>query len=162
MEPGSGYNIRAAPVGDVETVAALSRIAQELHREAAPERFKAWDMAAFAAFFADELTSADTVILLAEEEGGEPVGYLYARESAQPETAFAHEHTTVHIHQLAVSPSHRRGGVATGLMRTIENEARARNADDVTLVHWDFNSAAAHFFHSRGYTPQSHRLRKML
>jgi len=52
--------------------------------------------------------------------------------------------------------------VATTLMRAIENQARARNLSEVTLVHWDFKQAAADFFRSLGYTPLSHRLQRTL
>ncbi len=150
-----------AGAGDAEAIAALSLVAQELHRQAAPKRFKPGDIAALAALFADELAAADTVILLAEA-GEQVVGYVYAKVSAQAETALTYAHTAFHVHQLAVSPPHRRSGAATGLMRAIEGEAKARKVNEVTLVHWDFNHAAANLFQSLGYAAQSHRMHKPL
>lgn len=153
--------VRAAVEGDAEAVAALSLVAQEFHREAAPDRFKAPDEAAVVAMFAEEIASPDVVILLAEA-GAEPVGYVLAKVNRQPESALTYAHTSLHVHQLAVSPTHRRGGVATALMRAVEVEAEERQVDDITLVHWDFNRPAANLFRSLGYESQSHRMRKRL
>jgi|SRR5947209_3702151 len=161
MQTNAGYVVRRAVASDADAIAALSLVAQEVHREAAPDRVKPGDIAALAALFAEELAAPDSVILLAET-GEQVVGYVYAKVTAQSETAFSYAHTTLHVHQLAVSPSHRRGGAATGLMRGIEDEASVRRINEATLVYWNFNSAAANLFQSLGYSQQSHRMRKTL
>src|SRR4051794_4211739 len=161
VQADGAYVIRTAVEGDADAVATLSLIAQEFHRQAAPDRFKTADKAALVAAFAEDIGSSDVVILLAETSG-EAAGYVFAKVNAQPETALTYAHNALHVHQLAVSPAHRRGGVARALMRAVEAEAVARRIEEITLVHWDFNRSAANLFESLGYAGQSHRMHKRL
>src|SRR6478752_148487 len=151
--------IHQAHPSDAEAVAALSTIVQRLHHDAVPRRFKAANQLAAVGFFVEELRSPGVVILVAETNGV-AIGYVYAKETEQPDTAFTHGTRALHVRHLAVDPSHQRTGVASSLVRAIEEHARGHNLDEVYLAHWDFNESAASFNASLGYTPQSHTVHK--
>jgi ribosomal-protein-alanine N-acetyltransferase len=119
--------IRPAGPGDVPAVAALER-------QAFGDR--AWSEG----LVAEEVARPDAVVLLEEGPGGLD-GYLGLRVAAGIGEIFT----------LAVHPDRRRTGVASGLLASAEEIARARGAEAVHLEVSEGNGAARALYAGRGY-----------
>jgi aminoglycoside 3-N-acetyltransferase I len=85
-----------------------------------------------------QLLGRDTFIALAAVKGEEVVGGLAAYELHK----FEQERSEVYIYDLAVSPGHRREGIATALIEKLKGIAGARGAS-VIFVQADHGDAPA-------------------
>lgn len=74
--------------------------------------------------YLEELLANPNFIALAAQDGQEVVGALAAYELVK----FEQERSEIYIYDLAVSPSHRRSGVATGLIEALRVIAAHRGA----------------------------------
>jgi aminoglycoside 3-N-acetyltransferase I len=84
------------------------------------------------------LLGSDTFIALAATRDGTTVGGLAAYELRK----FEQERTEIYIYDLAVAEEHRRTGIATALIRRLQDMAAARNAY-VIFVQADLGDAPA-------------------
>ncbi|HLM85385.1 MAG TPA: GNAT family N-acetyltransferase [Solirubrobacteraceae bacterium] len=95
------------------------------------------------------LLAADPEALLLAERGGVLVGSLIA----------AWDGWRGSFYRLAVSPEHRRKGLATMLLREGERRLRERGAVRLTAIVADDEAGAMAFWRAAGYEPQLHRAR---
>jgi len=58
------------------------------------------------------------------------------------------------VDELAVSPAHRRQGLARALFERVLAEARAEGLRDVELTSWSFNVEAHAAFEALGFRPK--------
>ena len=103
------------------------------------------------------LSSATQSAWLAEIDG-EAVGYIAAEIVRRGETVWHHPGAQVHIHQIGVKATHRRGGIGRRLIETVVAHGRWLGVELVTLDAWTFNDTALAFFGSCGLVPFSVRL----
>lgn len=95
------------------------------------------------------LLAADPQALLVAELGGVVVGSLIA----------AWDGWRGSFYRLAVSPAHRRKGLATMLLREGERRLRERGAVRLTAIVADDEEGAMAFWRAVGYERQQHRAR---
>jgi ribosomal protein S18 acetylase RimI-like enzyme len=95
------------------------------------------------------LLAADPQALLVAELGGVPVGSLIATWDGWRGS----------LYRLAVSPKHRRKGLATMLLREGERRLRERGAVRLTAIVADDEAGAMAFWQAAGYEQQQHRAR---
>jgi ribosomal protein S18 acetylase RimI-like enzyme len=95
------------------------------------------------------LLAADPRALLVAERGGVLVGSLIA----------AWDGWRGSFYRLAVSPEHRRNGLATMLLREGERRLRERGAVRLTAIVADDEAGAMDFWRAAGYERQQHRAR---
>ncbi|HVU04510.1 MAG TPA: GNAT family N-acetyltransferase [Polyangiaceae bacterium] len=96
----------------------------------------------------DGLRAHPTTLVFLARDGGEPVGIAtcfvgFSTFAAKP---------LVNIHDLAVVPSHRRGGVGRALLRAVEDEARARGCCKLTLEVLSNNEPALRAYETFGFS----------
>ena len=152
--------IRRAKAGDAALLSSLNREIQSVHGEALPDLFKPPSSGTFSEF-ADLIVKPNSAIFVAEADAV-PLGYVYAEILRHGETAWLYPLDLIHVHHIGVRESHRRSGIATGLLDAIDALARAEGIGRVTLDVWAFNHAAREFFRGRGFELRIERLSRRI
>lgn len=126
--------IRKARAGDLETVSRLAGQLVQMHHAWDPLR---WMMPegieeGYARFFAGQLENPETVILVAEDEGGDLVGYAYA--ALEPRSWADLRDACGKLHDVFVAEKARRQGIASALTRAAMARLRELGAPRVVLT----------------------------
>ncbi len=124
--------VRNAVLADLPTLAAIER-------RSFPDP---WPAELLAAYFGDPRA----LILVAEDP--EIVGFLIARE----ESALWGSRT-LHIHDLAVDPNHRRRGAGSALLAELIAVASGRGVPRIRLEVRVTNEGARRFYNAHGFRP---------
>lgn len=153
---------RPASEVDIDALIVLNTVVQDLHVASYPRDFKAVvDQAAMRAWFEARLHKSDSVIVVAERDAL-PVGYVWFELQTRPETLFNPARRRIYLHHLSVAPHARRRGVASALVRFVEQRAAAEGIADVLLDTWMANADVRAFFAARGFAPLQMMFRKRL
>lgn len=150
--------VRTATAADLDVLAELNQVVQNVHAELYPNDFRTTvDAEGLKAQLAPQLAN----VAIAELEG-RPVGYIWFKEQTRPANPFSAARRCLYVHHLSVLPETRRRGVAAALMRHAEAYAESEALDEVALSHWAANTGAQSFFAAQGFTPYVLLLRKKL
>jgi ribosomal protein S18 acetylase RimI-like enzyme len=115
----------------------------------------------FEPFFSECLQNANHYVGLAEI-GGRAVGYVWFEFQERPQTAFMRPVRRIYVQHIAVHEDARRSGVASALMRALEDAARAKSVNRIVLDVWVANEDAQEFFRAKGFAPFNFVLEKNL
>lgn len=145
-------DIRRAKDLDVPVLVALNDTVQEMHAIQHPHIFKyPAKSEELSLFFTGRIGRENNLVLLAYTESGEAVGYIWATINCMPENPFKFEERVMYIHQIAVSPEHRKNDVGSALIQRVEKHALDLGIHRLELDSWMFNQEAHEFFHSLGF-----------
>lgn len=100
----------------------------------------------------------DTLVLVAEESPGRVAGFVFAATHTDYFTARPHAHVEV----LAVAPASEGRGLGRLLMSGVEDWARRRGLDHITLNVFDSNTRARALYERLGYEAELVKYRKTL
>ena len=114
----------------------------------------------YVAFLEKECAAHDGRVLLAESRGG-VVGFVCVVASTRGDSP-DDPATFAWIHDIFVSPEHRRRGVATALMAAAEAFARSRGAKELRLGVIDRNTSARELYRGLGFRDYTRVLTKPL
>jgi ribosomal protein S18 acetylase RimI-like enzyme len=153
--------IRAATAADVAALVELGREVQQLHRDAAPDRYRDPTAQELAARFDELLADPEQVVLVAEEEGA-VVGHVVVRRIETEAHTFAPARRLAHVEQLAVRAGAQRAGHGRALMAAAEALGRRWGSQAVTLDVQAFNGGARDFYQALGYEVATLRMRRVL
>ena len=146
--------VREAIAEDADAIVAINDSVQRIHAQAHTRTFKyPADQNAVKAFFLERLAANEDLLLVAENADRTVLGYAWAAPRCLGESPFTFERRMLYIHHIAVAPGARRRGVATGLLRELENRAHQLDLDTVALDTWQFNTEAHAFFARLGFVP---------
>lgn len=144
--------VRKATRDDIPSIVSLNNIVQRIHAEAHPHIFKyPTDPSEMGRFFSQHIDKENDILLLAIDELGDAVGYVWAVVNCAPENAFKFERRIMYINQISVSPTHRNLGVGRALIHQIEQYARELQLQRIDLDSWMFNQDAHTFFEKIGF-----------
>lgn len=154
--------IRRARPEDFDAICEMADIMDEPQRAALPDRFRrgpgpARNRERTEAFMRDE----NTFLALAEVNQT-VVGLVNAGLEKMPDYPQKQPLTWVKIRGIVVRPELRRKGIATALIRAVEQWAATRGATEIQANVYDFNKPAYAFFSRLGLAPLSHRLARRL
>jgi GNAT superfamily N-acetyltransferase len=144
-------HIRPATENDAAAISALCEDVQRLHAEALPTRFKPASPETFPPERVRELMNTPDHIFFVAEHGDVVIGHIHAEHQSVPETPFRYAAEIIYVHQIGVSPLHRRSGAGRQLLEAVTNWAREQNIATVTLHTWAFNSNAIAFFEHQNF-----------
>ena len=150
--------IRAAEDRDVGLLAELNRFVLDMHVDALPAYFKRAEPRAVAVSFRSMLERPEIRAFIASIDDV-PVGYAVVAFRERPESALCLARRALEIDELAVSPSHRRRGVARALVERALAEARSQGVSEVEVTSWVFNTDARAAFQALGFKPMLVRYR---
>lgn len=114
------FTTRLLDTTDLDQMKALLRLFGEVFAE--PDTYQG--TVPRDAYLRERLSDKTFVAVVALDPGGAVVGGLAAYELKK----FEQERSEIYIYDLAVDPKHRRRGVATALIGTLRESARARGA----------------------------------
>jgi ribosomal protein S18 acetylase RimI-like enzyme len=146
---------------DAQTLRALNIEHQDFSRALEPswpEGTAVVDQ--YVAFLEKECAAHDGCVLLAESRGG-VVGFVCVVASTRGDSP-DDPATFAWIHDIFVSPEHRRRGVATALMAAAEAFARSRGADELRLGVIERNTNARELYRGLGFRDYTRVLTKPL
>ena len=152
--------VRAASEADCAALIRLNQAVQRHHAELYPGDFKREvDPSAIMTFFAARLADPRSAIGIAETDCA-PVGYVWFEVQARPEMPFTPSRPRMYVHHISVAPEARRRGIASALMRYVEQRAASEGINEIALDAWAANLDAQHFFRSQGFAVFNVMLRK--
>lgn len=139
-EPDRAPHVRLATLADLDRVAALFDAYRQFY-EQAPDR------AAATAFIRARMEAGESVILLAEDAGGTPLGFC----QLYPTFCSVEAAPIFVLYDLYVTPAARRSGAGRALLLAAEAQARAdgRVRMDLTTAHT--NLVAQRLYESLGW-----------
>ncbi len=142
--------VRAAEPGDLPAIAELAGQLVRQHYGFDAQRFMLIPNAeaGYARYFAGELSNPETIILAAELEGA-IVGYAYARLEGRDWNALLDAHGA--LHDIFVTESVRRQGVARCLVEAVRERLKAKAAPRLVLHTASKNQAGREFFAALGF-----------
>ena len=153
---------RVAVASDAAVIARLNREVQRLHARLEPTFFNDnADDEVIEAFFSTKISRSEGHFVLASIANDE-VGYVWFDVQVRPATPSTFPRTRIYVHHLSVREGSRRQGVASVLLRHVEEHALALDVKDIALDAWTANSSALSFFAARGFTPFNVSLRRKL
>jgi ribosomal protein S18 acetylase RimI-like enzyme len=161
VEHTERVRVRAGGPGDLDILEPLWVAVHHQHSatmpELAPYVDDATTWAERRALYAELLAKPDTVLLVAEDDGGAAVGYGLAHVMERDSTWLADTWVTGarvgEIESLSVLPAHRGAGLGTALLDELEAALAARGVTDLILGVLPGNSAALRLYERRGWQP---------
>jgi GNAT superfamily N-acetyltransferase len=148
--------IRIATVSDVEALVALNRIAQDMHVQAFPDRFRRdAPQQIVADAFAEKIQASTSYWLVAEED--ELVAFLSADFFEREESWHSVARRVCYLAGIVVAPSFRRRGIARALIGALQREADARGMT-IELDVFAFNDEAKEVFSKLGFKQVMERM----
>ena len=145
--------IRAAVLGDEQSVAVLNGFVQGLHVAKRPDSFRPSTQDEVVEWFRGLLKNTSARMWIAEE-AGTAVGYALTMVQERSENPFCRSRRWCEIDQIAVDPRLRRRGVASALIQKALTEAAADGFSEVELCTWSFNVEAQSLFRKFGFQPK--------
>ena len=154
--------IRAASTSDASLIARLNRDVQKLHADLEPATFKIYpDEEKLIAFFSDKLLASESHIFIAIINDT-AAGYVWFDVQVRPTTLFNFPRSRIYVHHLSVIEDARRQGIASMLLKHVEEQALAMGVKDIALDAWTANDSALAFFSAQGFAPFNVSLRRRL
>jgi ribosomal protein S18 acetylase RimI-like enzyme len=144
--------IRPVVSADLPEVGKMAGALVRFHHSLDPERFLLVDGVeeGYARFFSSQLTSKETVLLVAEHEPhGTLLGYAYAR--LEPRDWNALLDACGALHDIFVVETERRSGVARALLDEVVARLMALGAPRMVLSTATRNEAAHRLFERHGF-----------
>ncbi len=149
-EAATPISVRTADEADIDAIVRINQTVQWLHAGLEPSLFKAvTDEMEVAAFFSAQLDSPQHAFRVAEIDGA-IAGYVWFEKQETAETPFTFPTRRVYVHHLAVDAAARRQGVASALLKNVQDEARADSINKLVLATWATNDTAQAFFAAQG------------
>lgn len=152
--------IRNVEPPDLQALAALSCMVNQLHVDAYPEIYKRISRKTATQLLAPKISNPKVLFRLAEE-AGQAVGYCVA-EIREVESELLKAHRCLYLAEIMVSPNTRRLGVGKALLADLKQQAAQHQIQRIDLDVSAFNDNAQHFFASQGFEPLRYRLSWMV
>jgi len=148
----SRFPVRPARDEDLEAIGRLGARLLREHHAFDPNRFMAPGAdpeGGYAWFLGTQLAAPDVLLLVAESDGGEVAGYLYA--AVEPRSWAELRDEAGFVHDVVVDERFRGRGIATALMEKAASWFRERGLPRVVLWTAERNPAAQRFFSGLGF-----------
>ncbi len=146
--------IREARPDDVDALVELLGAFFAEDAEALPALFARAGERELRDYWTGLLDRGEQRVFVAAQDGA-AVGVLTLEEVRRPAVLGRHADHHAFIHFLAVSPAHRRQGIATQLLHHARDWSAHQGFSSVRLHVWEFNTAARHLYEHLGYTTLS-------
>ena len=156
-------HIRQATQEDAALLARLNHSVQHTHHKLNPDRYKdnRPDEPGVIAEFERRLQTEEDLIYIVEVDGA-AVGYASCKYTIPGENPYVQAAPRLHIDQAGVEEEFRGKGIGTALVAHVEEVARERGIDSVTLGVYGRNQDALRLYERLGFTIESVRMIKNL
>jgi ribosomal protein S18 acetylase RimI-like enzyme len=151
-------NIRDAAIADLDAVAPLCCLVNQLHVAAHPAIYKRLSIEAARNLLAPRIDDPDYVLRLAED-GANVLGYYCAEIRATLETELVKAYRLFYLAEIMVAPDAQGTGVGRTLVADLRHIAASRKVDRVELDVSAYNAKARAFFEGQGFDRLRTRMR---
>ena len=141
--------IRPAREDDLPQVDVLRKEVNDLHVTGRPDRFK--NCFEDVLEYLKAIWNSEEFEIIVAERTGVICGYACVKHVERKETPFTKALRFDHVEEFCVDEAYRRQGIATALIRYIQEAAKKRGADTVELSVWEFNQDAIRFYEAVGF-----------
>jgi len=145
--------VRRATLADVNELALLHSVVQDLHVAALPDVFRKAEHAGVVEMFQSGIDRPHNAGWLAEQDGT-AVGYVLTSLHELAENVLHKPRRILEVVQIGVLPDHQRRGIGRALLNRVLEDARATGVEEVVLRSWAFNESAHEAFRRCGFTPR--------
>ena len=142
--------VRLAQEQELDRVNELRKQVNDLHVAGKPEVFKPGFCKELQDFIHVIRADPEQEIVVAETDG-KISGFAVLHHIFRPENPFMKERDFLDIDELCVDEAYRRQGVASEMLRFIQDLARERNFHRIELNMWEFNQDALAFYEAAGF-----------
>ncbi|MFN2240701.1 MAG: GNAT family N-acetyltransferase [Anaerolineae bacterium] len=156
------FAIREATARDLDALLPIIDEVDALHREHLPHVFQDPHGPPRDREYLLELLADESYGVFVAEAAGEVVGFVQVNIGETPPFAILVPRRVAAVENLAVREEFRRMGIGQALMSRAHQWAEELGASEIELTVYEFNHAAASFYHSLGYVPSSRRMSKRL
>lgn len=151
--------IRPAVLGDYEDLCELWKILDEHHRLALPNLFRQPAGARRERSYVQTVIEGpDSVIMVAEAEDKQLLGFAMIFVRMQAETPTRAERRYAEVDDMVVRPAVRRAGLGRALIKATAEWSEERGLKTLELAVHDFNEGALSFYRSLGFSTVLRRL----
>jgi ribosomal protein S18 acetylase RimI-like enzyme len=152
------FGIRNAQQSDNAKIRPLQEQIARLHFEGRPDIHKNEAPHYSDEDFAEILANPDHFVFIAENAGGEVVGYAFARVVKYRSHPVCRDFDSFHIDAFCVLERYRRQGIGRALFDRCRQKAVALKCRNVLLNVWSFNRGAIAFYEKCGMSPWAMRM----
>lgn len=145
--------VRRATLADVNDLALLNSVVQDLHVAARPDVFRKAEHAGVVEMFRSGIDRPHQAGWLAEQDGA-AVGYVLTTLHDRAANVLHKPQRILEVVQIGVVPSHQRRGIGRALLNRVLEHAVASGVDEVVLSSWAFNESAHEAFRRWGFAPR--------
>lgn len=142
--------IRLAEYTELDEINVLRKQVNDLHSKEKPEFFKEGFSKELQDFLFDIWNNEKCKIVVAIDSG-RIIGYSIFSIAHKKETLFMRGRDYLDIDEICVDKDHRRQGVASSIMKYIENYAKEIGIKRIELNMWEFNEEALSFYEKSGF-----------
>lgn len=154
--------IRQATIDDAKSLAKLNVHVHGIHADALPDVFKPPVVDDEMVSLYVEWMSQDNATIFIAEDGGQPIGLIYALIHHRPDNPFTYARHYMLVDQMSVNPEYYGTGVADMLMQAVKDLAEQHQVQRIILDVWDFNGRAKRFYEKQGFTTSRRRMELVL
>lgn len=142
--------IRLAEYTELDEINILRKQVNDLHTKGKPEFFKEGFSKELQDFLVDIWNNEKCKIVVAVDSS-RILGYSIFSVAHKKETLFMRKRDYLDIDAICVDKEYRRQGIASSIMKYIENYANGIGIERIELNMWEFNEEALSFYEKSGF-----------
>ncbi len=142
--------IRLAEYTELDEINVLRKQVNNLHAKGKPEFFKEGFSKELQDFLVDIWNNEKCKIVVAVDSG-RIIGYSIFSIAPKKEALFMRGMDYLDIDEICIDKDHRRQGIASSIMKYIENYAKKIGIERIVLNMWEFNEEARSFYEKSGF-----------
>lgn len=142
--------IRLAEYTELDEINVLRKQVNNLHAKGKPEFFKEGFSKELQDFLVDIWNNEKCKIVVAVDSG-RIIGYSIFSIAPKKEALFMRGMDYLDIDEICIDKDHRRQGIASSIMKYIENYAKKIGIERIVLNMWEFNEEAHSFYEKSGF-----------
>lgn len=153
--------IRLAEYTELDEINVLRKQVNDLHAKGNPEFFKEGFSKELQDFLVDIWNNEKCKIVVAVDSS-RILGYSFFSVAHKKETLYMRGRDYLDIDEICVDKDHRRQGVASSIMKYIENYAKEIGIERIELNLCEFNEEALSFYEKSGFKTYRRYLEKCI
>ena len=142
--------IRLAEYTELDEINVLRKQVNDLHAKGKPEFFKEGFSKELQDFLVDIWNNEKCKIVVAVDSS-RIIGYSIFSIAPKKEALFMRGGDYLDIDEICIDKDHRRQGIASSIMKYIENYAKKIGIERIVLNMWEFNEEARSFYEKSGF-----------
>jgi ribosomal protein S18 acetylase RimI-like enzyme len=154
-------HIREATISDFESLHQLYTYVDQNHNDAHPDQFKPSNEIRRPDTYLENMLSNENIKLLVACVENEVIGFIHAELKIMNHPVL-YSYLYGHVSDIVVNYKFQRNGIAKILLQTVEQWLKEKEAREISLTVFSFNSKAISFYQNNGFTNRNCNMVKNL